>query len=403
MFRKTGILPIAAAVVISAAFAVSSAMAQPQDPKSLGFKKQFVIEIRNPGALTLENHPIVLNVDEIRAFDPGFNSYNFAIFDETGGDYRLVVSQADDLNRDRIHEEIVFLRTLPPSSTTKLTCYYSPKGSLQLMMSAPKASARLVGAQGTGGLGWESNLAAFKVVNGRIEVYGKLYAGLVLAKLPADDAILQEWGLNILGSGGTPGLGGLSLWAGKTRIPLSGGAASKSGYQVQRTVLASGPLRALVKAEYSGIRPGQGDYGAVVLYSAWADNIFSRQDVLITGKAGAPTMFSVDVQKLPDEAATFDKDKGFLASWGRGSALAGEIGLAALFVPTDFAGLDEGSTDRSIKLRLKPGAKQTFWTAGGWVRGIVTASAPAEKNWALMMGELGLKLRVPIEIRYKAK
>lgn len=126
MFRKTGILPIAAAVVISAAFAVSSAMAQPQDPKSLGFKKQFVIEIRNPGALTLENHPIVLNVDEIRAFDPGFNSYNFAIFDETGGDYRLVVSQADDLNRDRIHEEIVFLRTLPPSSTTKLTCYYSP-------------------------------------------------------------------------------------------------------------------------------------------------------------------------------------------------------------------------------------------------------------------------------------
>jgi len=403
MFRKTGILPIGTAVVIAAALAVSSATAQPQDPKSLGFKKQFVIEIRNPGSLTLENHPIVLDVDEIRAFEPDFNSYNFAIFDETGGDYRLVLSQADDLNRDRVHDEIVLLRTLPPSSTTKLTCYYSPKGSFQLMMSAPKASARLVGAQGTGGLGWESNLVAFKVVNGRVEVYGKLYAGLVLTKLPADDAILQEWGLNLLGTGGTPGLGGLSLWAGKTRIPLSGGTAGAPGYQIQRTVLASGPLRALVKAEYSGIRPGQGDYGASVLYSAWADNVFSRQDVVITAKAGAPAIFSIDIQKLPEESLTFDKDKGFLASWGRGSALAGEVGLAALFTPADLAGLDEGSLDRSIRLHVKPGKKQTFWTIGGWGRGIVTAAAPAGKNWALMAGELGLKLRVPVEVRYKAK
>lgn len=402
MFRKTGILPIATAVAIAAALAGSSANAQPQNPKSLGFKKQFVIEIRNPGPLTLENHPIVLNVDEIRAFEPDFNSYNFAIFDETGGDYRLVPAQADDLNRDRIHEEIVLLRTLPPSSTTRLACYYSPKGSFQLMMSAPKASARLVGTQGSGGLGWESNLAAFKVVNGRIEVYGKLYAGLVLAKLPADDTILQEWGLNILGSGGTPGLGGLSLWAGKTRIPLSGGGAGAPPYQVQRTVLASGPLRALVKAEYSGIRPGQGDYGAVVLYSAWADNVFSRQDVLVTGKAGAPAMLSVDVQKLPDEELTFDKDKGLLASWGRGTPLAGEVGLAALFAPADLAGLDEGSLDRSVRLNAKPGKKQTFWTAGGWGRGIVTVEAPAGKNWALMMGELGLKLRAPVDVRYKA-
>ena len=403
MFRKTGILPIWTAVVVAATLAVSSAKAQPQDPRSLGFKKQFVIEIRNPSSLTLENHPIVLSVDEIRAFEPDFNSYNFAIFDETGGDYRLVLSQADDLNGDRIHDEIVFVRTLPPSSTTKLACYFSPKGTFQLMMSAPKAAARLVGTRASGGLGWESNLAAFKVVNGRVEVYGKLYAGLILTKLPADDAILQEWGLNILGSGGTPGLGGLSLWAGKTRIPLSGGAAAAPECRVQRTVLASGPLRALVRAEYSGIRPGQGDYGAIVLYSAWADNVFSRQDVLITGRAGAPAMVSVDVQKLSDEAVTFDKDKGFLASWGRGSALAGEVGLAALFAPADLAGLDEGSLDRSIKLHVKPGKKQTFWSAGGWGRGIVTAAAPAGKTWALMMGELGLRLRVPIEVRYKAR
>jgi len=402
MPRKSGLLPIVTVAVTAAALAASLAWGQPQDPKSLGFKKQFVIEIRNPSLLPLENHPLVLNVEDIRAFAPDFNSYNYAIFEETGGDYRLVLSQADDLNKDRVHEEIVFLRTLPPSSATKLTCYYSPKGSFQLMMSAPKAYARLIGSQESAALGWESNLAAFKFINGRVEVYGKLYAGLVLNKLPADDKILQEWGLNLLGGGGSPGLGGLSLWDGKTRIPLSA-AAGPAGLQIQRTVLAAGPLRALVKAEYSGIRPGQGDFGAVVFYSAWADNIFSRQDVIITSKAGGPAVISADIQKLANEEVTFDKAKGLLASWGRGSAPAGEIGLAALFPASDLAGLDESGPERSIKLNVKPGKRQSFWTVGGWARGIVTAAAPAARNWALAMGELGSRLRVPVEVRYKAK
>jgi hypothetical protein len=52
---------------------------------------------------------------------------------------------------------------------------------------------------------------------------------------------------------------------------------------------------------------------------------------------------------------------------------------------------------------VKPGKRQSFWTVGGWARGIVTAAAPAARNWALAMGELGSRLRVPVEVRYKAK
>jgi hypothetical protein len=388
--------------VLMSALAAVRAWAQPQDPRSLGFKKQFVIEIKNPASLTLDNFPVILNVDDIRAFAPDFNSYNYAIFDETGGDYRLVISQADNLNKDRIHEEIVFLRTLPPFSTTRLTCYYSPKGSFQLMMSTPKAYARLGGDPQNASLAWESNLAAFKLFNGGVGVYGKLYAGLVLMKLPADDSKLQEWGMNLLPSGGFPGLGGLSLWAGKTQVPLAGGSGTGAP-AARRTVLAAGPLRALVKAEYSGIRTGQAEYGAVVFYSAFADNPFSRQDVILTPKAGSPAVFSAGVQKLANEEVAFDKDKGFLAAWGRGLEGAGEVGLAILFAPAEFAGLDESGPERSVKLNARPGKKQTFWTVGGWGRGIVTAATPAAKNWAAKVGELGLKLRVPVEVRFKTR
>jgi len=380
---------------------LAPAWGQPQDPKSLGFKEQFVIEIRNPSPLALENYPVILNVEEIRAFAPDFNTYNYAIFEETGGEYRLVLSQADDLNKDRIHDEIVFVRTLPPASTTKLKCYYSPKGSFQLMMSTPRAFARLGGDPAGASISWESNMAAFKFVHGRIEVYGKLYGGLVLTKLRGDDAVLQEWGMNLLAGGVSSGLGGLSLWDGKTRVPLTGPSGT-AGVEIQRTVLAAGPLRALVKVEYSGIHAGGSEYGAVVFLSAFADNVFSREDVIIKPKTGRPSVLSAGIQKLEQEEVTFDKDKGFLSAWGRGAGSAGEVGLAVLFVPAEFAGLDETGPDRSIKINARPGRKQTFWTVGGWGRGIVTAVPPAAKTWAAAAGELASKLRVRVGVTYRA-
>lgn len=380
---------------------LAPAWGQPQDPKSLGFKKKFVIEIRNPSPLALENYPVILNAEEIRAFAPDFNTYNYAIFEEAGGEYRLVLSQADDLNKDRIHDEIVFIRTLPPASTTKLKCYYSPKGSFQLMMSTPRAYARLGGDPAAQSLSWESNLAAFKFVRGRIEVYGKLYGGLVLMKLRGDDGILQEWGMNLLAGGVSSGLGGLSLWDGRTRVPLTGPSGT-TGIEIQRTVLAAGPLRALVKVEYSGIHAGGSECGATVFLSAFADNVFCREDVVINPKTGRPSVFSAGIQKLAQEDVTFDKDKGFLAAWGLGTGGAGEAGLAVLFSPSEFAGLDETGPDRSIKINAKPGRRQTFWTVGGWGRGIVTAVPPAAKNWATVAGELASKLHVPVEVRYKS-
>jgi len=166
------------AFIITVAVAAGWAAAQAQDPKVLGFKNQFIIEITNPSPLALENHAVIIDVAGIRAsVAADFNTYNYAIFEEKGGNYTLVVTQADDLDKDRYHDEIVLVRTLPPSSRTRLICYYSPTRSFQLMP-AQKAFARLSWETGGAEAGWESNLAAFKFVHGRIEFYGKLAAGL---------------------------------------------------------------------------------------------------------------------------------------------------------------------------------------------------------------------------------
>ncbi len=167
--------PIAVLVfVAAAALAAGEAAAQSAGPEVLGFTKHFAVEITNPTTRLLENQAIVINVAEIRAtVAADFNTYMYALFDATGGEYALVVSQADDLDRDRYHDEIVFVRTLPPSSTTRLLCYYTPNRSFQLMPTS-KAFARGAWEAGGAEAGWESNLAAYKFVNGRIGFFGKL-------------------------------------------------------------------------------------------------------------------------------------------------------------------------------------------------------------------------------------
>jgi hypothetical protein len=387
------------ALIAVVAVAAGRAAAQGQSPEAVGFKKHFVVEISNPSPLALENHALVIDVADIRAsVAADFNTYYYAFFEERGGEYALVVSQADDLDKDRYHDEIVLVRTLPPSSTTRLLCYYTPNQSFRLMPTE-KAFARAAWKAGDAEAGWESNLAAYKFVHGRIGYYGKLQPGLVLRKFPAAETRSQDWGMDVLGGGESAGLGGLSLWDGGARIALFGAAAP----QAKLTVVTPGPVRALVKAEYPAVGTGGGEVGLTVFFSAFADCPFSRQDVVISSKASGPLVIGPGIDRLDGETWSMDKDKGFLAVWGNGVARAGEIGLAVIFPPAVFSGMDETSADRALKLNARAGRKLTYWVSGAWDRGVTTPGVPAAKNWARKTEELAARLLVPVRIEFKAK
>jgi hypothetical protein len=387
------------AFIVTAAVAAGWAAAQSQTPSVLGFKKQFVVEITNPSPLALENHAVVIDVARIRAsVAADFNTYNYALFEEKGGNYTLVVTQADDLDKDRYHDEIVLVRTLPPSSTTRLVCYYSPDRSFQLMP-PQKAFARSGWEAGGAEAGWESNLAAYKFVHGRIEFYGKLADGLILKKFPVPENRLQDWGMDVLDAGESAGLGGLSLFDGGARFPLFDASAP----QAKLTVLSPGPLRALVKAEYTGLRTAAGEVGLTFFMSAFAESAVSRHDVVVSAKTAGQVVYGPGIQKLAGETWSLEKDKGFLAVWGKGAQSAGEIGLAAIFSPADFVGVDETAADRAVKLKGPAGTKLTHWVVGAWERGITSPGVPAAKNWFRKVEGLAQRLLVPVKVEFKAK
>ncbi|MGZ5425159.1 MAG: DUF4861 family protein [Candidatus Aminicenantales bacterium] len=392
--------PIAILVfVAAAALAAASPAAQTAGPEVLGFKKHFIVEITNPSPLTLENQAVVIDVAAIRAsVAADFNTYMYALFDTKGGEYALVVSQADDLDKDRYHDEIVLVRTLPPSSTTKLACYYTPERSFQLM-ATQKAFAR--GASEAGGVeaGWESNLAAYKFVHGRIGFFGKLQPGLILKISPAALAKSKDSGMDVLDLGESAGLGGLSVWDGATRIPLFGPAAP----QAKLTVISPGPVRGLLKAEYPAVKTAGGDVSLTVFFSAFADNSYSRQDVVIASKSDAPVLLGPGIQKLAGETWSLDKAKGSLAAWGKGAGKAGDVGLAAIFAPADLSGVDDAGLDHALKLAGRAGHKLTYWVAGAWERGISAPENPPAKGWARRVDDLAARLLVPVKIEFKAQ
>lgn len=413
MLRKRTIDAIMAAALVAASLAAAAPVrGQDQSPKSLGFKKQFTITITNPGPLTLENCPIILNVVDIRAVVPDFNSYNYAIFEETPRSVQLVISQADDLDKDRYHDEIVFIRMHLPPSTLKLTCYYSPTGSFRVM-SPDKTAAAMLRVPAPAGaaaavpqtpvkLGWESNLGAYEFLGGRVTPLGKLYSGLVLQKVRGGENKLQEWGMAVVDPGESAGLGGLSLWEGASRVPLME-SPGKKDVQIQTSILARGPLRSLVKADISGSGPGRVPYKVTVLYSAYSDNAYSRQDVVFETKAPGAADLGPGLEKLAGEAFASEIAKGYVCLWGKGAPGAGEAGLAVIFQPPAFAGIEEGPLDHWIKLAAKPGKRQTFWTLSGWERGVGAPGNPAARNWARKVGDLAARLLAPVQVGYSAK
>ncbi|MCK7490899.1 MAG: hypothetical protein MZW92_03225 [Comamonadaceae bacterium] len=76
---------VLAVLAAAALIAAGTAAAQHQGPETLGFKKQFFVDVVNPSPFVLENHALVIDVADIRAsIAPDFNTYFYAFFEEKG-------------------------------------------------------------------------------------------------------------------------------------------------------------------------------------------------------------------------------------------------------------------------------------------------------------------------------
>jgi hypothetical protein len=268
-------------------------------------------------------------------------------------------------------------------------------------MSTPtKAATRLSWDRAKSAAGWESNLCAYSMVNGQIEFWSQFGPDLVLKRISADMPPRQDWGMAAFEAGETSGLGGLSLWEATTRIPLAN-PGPRENVKIETAVISSGPLRALLRVKITASPPDRPEKKVSLLLSAFADNSYSRQDVIIHGESGAGSVYGPGIPKLPEEDWLLDEKKGYASAWGEGIKGGGEIGLAVIFDPKDYDGLEETGSERIIRLGAKTGEPSTYWILGGWEKGILSPLPPKFRNWTRRVESLAARLLSPIEIRLK--
>ena len=395
---RTGIFLLS--IFLTAAFFLGLAQSTggPATSAFAAFGKHFVIELTNPLKAPLENYPIVLVLDEIRKVVPDFNALNCALVRKDPD--QVIPHQPDNLDADQKPDELAFVVSLPPGPTV-LHCYYSPSGT-RTMSFPVKTHARLAWEDQNANIGWESNCASYRLYYGQIEGFGKLYEYMILPVLTANYTYhnMTEWGMDILHVGDASGLGGISLWEGEKRVPAMN-IGGKGDIKIERRVLATGPVRGLARVDLSNIRSARGEYTIILILSAFADNFFSRQDITILTKIGREVIYSPGIEKLTGDACAWDKAKGFLAVWGPGVEGSGDIGLGLMFSPQEYAGYEESSLDRYVKLKIPAGKTRSHWILTGWSKGFTAPAPPAAANWAKRVEEVGLKLRTPIKIQVK--
>lgn len=364
--------------------------------------KRFGIEAENPGERYLENQAFVLGVGEIRKVMPDFNERNYVLVEEEPRiDWREVASQVDDLDGDGKGEDLVWVKTLLPKEKMRLWCFYSPGGAGKTEYQA-RTDAAMDWDEGTkANIGWESEQCAYRMYYGQIEAFGKKADGLILGGLKGMKGSvhqMQDWGMDVLHVGAASGLGGLSIWEGEKRLPVNM-PEGKGGLRITRQVVVRGPVRSLVRVDFSGLKGERGEYRVRMEMSAYAGNAYSRQDVTIWSPDGKDVVYSPGLQKLAHDEWHVLSGSGVLASWGNGYEGAGEIGLGVMYRPEDYVGFAEGELDRYVKLLARSGEKRTHWIYGDWRKGFPNPIAPTARDWALRVEQLALQLRTSVPVR----
>ncbi len=390
--RRTAAVAAAIFVVALAAAAALPFRGQTRVPLA----SHLTIEIANPTALALDNHPVALDVAAVKAVLPDFDPARFAVFDPSG---RFLPSQVDDTDKNGTPDRIVVIVSLPPSSTTRLAAG-RPVADWTAPAAAPKTYARLAWEPQNANIGWESTLATFRLYYGQMEAFGKLQDTLILSRFPADYHGIQPWGMDIIHLGDAAGLGALGLWSGDS-FARAFNPAGKGDIKIDRVVAATGPIRALARVKLDGIKAANGEFGILLEGSAFADNVASRQEVTVlpaAGTAAGPLSYGPGIQKLPGEGWFIDEKKGYAGTWGTGAEGAGDIGLGVVFPPADFLGVLDQPLERFIRLKTTAGKPSVHWLYMGWHRGIEVARAANGAEWKSKVAALAERLLAPIRV-----
>jgi unsaturated chondroitin disaccharide hydrolase len=249
---------------------------------------------------------IVISVADLKRIAPDFKAgdcivttSDAATLEEDAGTLQVMElpSQADDLDGDRVYDELAFQTSLKPNQTRIVTIAFGDPVTIQRIRSEyPKRTAAKF-AMKFDGLGWESELSAWRIYfdkRNAIDIFGKRRPGLYLEMFGLPEFAYQEespFGRDIYRIGDALGIGAVAA--------LVDGKVVKVSDVDDRAwrIISAGPVRTIVELAYKGWAVGGRKVNLISRFTQWSgERGFEHQVMgadgltLITGLTKKPNI-----------------------------------------------------------------------------------------------------------------
>jgi hypothetical protein len=285
------------------------------------------LKVTNPNKSELKNAPVVVVLDKYKTI-PKKKRIDLAVF----VDGKQISSQTDDLNKDGIADELVFLLDLQAGQTRQVTMKTIPAsqhenfqtevyadliqidkdGKFQFVKEVSSTKNDMYNKLHHHGVAFESALIAYRIYfdnKSTIDLYGKKKQQLELAATewyPTDEQAAAGYGDDVIRVFDLVGVGTVKGWNGKKATHID-----KFDKRSQR-IMATGNLRTVVESEVEGWQYEGKKINMTVRYILYARH---RDGICEVRASEDIETLATGVQGIKS-GPTMSDNKGLVGSWG---------------------------------------------------------------------------------------
>ncbi len=360
--------------------------------------------VENPLPVKRTDEFVVLKIALLKEIAPDFSEDMFIVL-QVGSDQEIPY-QVDDMNNDGELDEIAMIMDMEPGEQKQLVIRYAPSDSPENRSVRIGYEKRTRAAMHPeyGGIGWESELAAYRIYpdyRNSISVFGKQVLGLSLDKFAASDKgfnKLEPWGVNVLDGGKSLGCGGFGIWHnGRLMKPES--SRLGDGVASYTRIASDGPIRSAVQVIHDNWRVGDQTLRVTATYSIFAGQRWTRTEVKVEG-ANNPVKIAAGLMKSKAAKLIRDDKDGLFYTWGEQSHrdTPDNLGMAVIYPTESFDSFHDDRDSGAYLTVLNPGADNeiAYWSLAAWSSGEI--GLRREKQFTELTSSIARRLKHPLTV-----
>jgi hypothetical protein len=361
------------------------------------YPESLTLELQNQTSLIRKDTPSSLNIKILKVLQPEFNENAFVILDEEN---KEIPSQADDLDRDGMADQIILITDFLPDENKQATVRFSKTGEkakeypkrTQAELSIKKGGKWIERKYEGGefenisylrvppqltdhsyyiryeGPGWESDKVGYRFYldwRNAIDIFGKKVPDMVLQNVGLDDYNsyheMADWGMDIFKVGSSLGIGSLGMWIDKKVNMVS------QTDSVICEIVANGPVRSQIRTKYFGWKPDNRSYHLTSNLSITAGSRLTKHEIEITGDPSnlCTGLAKYDNCELINMDEQLESEWQYLGLYGKQSLAGDLLGIAVFFRTSDLEELSEDKLNHVVVLSPTEG-RLDYYFAAAW-------------------------------------